>query len=91
MKLVFGVKASPLVILCVYPILIISLVGVSEFVIQIMNTMKEHPDLLSESLSFFPHLYHAYHFAFRSDPVHAPVHQLLGQSQLPFLTYLANP
>ncbi|KAH8992998.1 hypothetical protein EDB92DRAFT_1934676 [Lactarius akahatsu] len=37
-----------------------------------MMTMMKHPELpSSESLSFFPHLYHTYHFA-------APVYQLLG-------------
>ncbi|KAH9019293.1 hypothetical protein EDB84DRAFT_1566133 [Lactarius hengduanensis] len=58
--------------------LTISLVGVSEFVIQTMVTMMKHPELLSgESLSFFPHLYHTYHFAFRSVPVYAPVFGIL--------------
>ncbi|KAI0254466.1 hypothetical protein BJV78DRAFT_1152216 [Lactifluus subvellereus] len=30
--------------------------SVSKFVVQVMETMKEHPDLLGESLTFFPHL-----------------------------------
>ena len=91
MQLVFGAKASPLVILRVYPTLITSLVDVSELVVQAMKTMTEHPELLGESLTFFPRLYHTYHFAFRSVSVHARVHQLLGPSQVPFLTRLANP
>jgi hypothetical protein len=49
----------------------ISLVGVSPVVAQVFETMDKHPDLLSKSLSFFPH---TYHFAFRAKPVHAPVH-----------------
>lgn len=49
---------------------------------------EEPPRTLSgESLSFFPHLYHAYHFAFRSVSVHT---QLFGQFQVTFLTRLAN-
>jgi hypothetical protein len=31
-----------------------------------MKTMMEHPELLGKSLTFFPRLYHTYHFAFRS-------------------------
>ena len=36
-------------------------------------------------------LYHTDHLAFRSVPVHATVYQPLQQSQVPFLTRLANP
>jgi hypothetical protein len=57
MQPVFGVKASPLVILCVYPTLTIFLVGVSEFAVQAMETMAEHLELLGESPIFFLHLY----------------------------------
>ena len=57
MQLVFGAKASPLVTLRVYPTLTVSLVDVSESVVQAMKTMTEHPELLSESLTFFPRLY----------------------------------
>ena len=71
MRLVFVAKASPLVALRVHPTLTISLVGVSEFVVQAMKTMTEHPELLSKSLTFFPCLRHTYHFSFRSVSVHA--------------------
>jgi hypothetical protein len=54
--------ASPLVFLCVYATLTISLVGVSGPAAQVVETMKNHPGLLSESLNFFPRLYHTYHF-----------------------------
>jgi hypothetical protein len=91
MQLVFGAKASPLVILRVYPTLTISLVGVSEFAVQVMKTMTEHPELLGESLTFFPCLYHTYHFAFRSVPVHARVHQLLGLLRYLTLSTLLIP
>ncbi len=56
MQPIFGAKASPLVILRVYPALTISLVGVSEAVVQAMETMTEHPELLGESPIFFPRL-----------------------------------
>jgi hypothetical protein len=46
MQPVFGAKASHLVILRVYPTLTISIVGVSEFVVQAMETMTEHRELL---------------------------------------------
>lgn len=71
MQLVFGVKASPLFMLRVYYTLTISLVGVPQSAIPIMQTMTEHPELLGELISFFPHLYHTYHFVLRSVPVHA--------------------
>lgn len=71
MQLVFGVKASLLFMLRVYPTLTISLVGVPQSAIPIMQTMTEHPEHLGEPISFFPHLYHTYHFVFRSVPVHA--------------------
>ena len=71
MQLVFGVKASPSFMLRVYPTLTISLVGVSQLVRRVMQTMTEHPELLGESHCFFPHLYHTYHFVLRSVPVHA--------------------
>jgi len=87
---VFGEKANPLVILRVYPTLTISLVGVSEFVVQAMKTMREHPELLGESLIFFPRLYHTYHFPFRPVSVHARVYQLLGPSQVCCLTRLPD-
>jgi len=86
MQLGFGPNASPLVILRVYPTLTISLVDVSDFVVQVMKTMTMHPELLGESLTFFPRLYHTYHFAFRPFSVHPRVHQLLGPSQVRFLT-----
>jgi len=91
MQLVFWVKASPLVILRDYPTLTTSLVGVSESAVQAMKTMREHPELLSESLTLLPHLYHTYHFVLRSVSVHAPVHERLGPSRVPFLTRPANP
>lgn len=90
MQPVFGAKASPLVILRVYPTLTISLVGVSEFVVQAMETMKEHPELLGESLIFFPRLYHTCHLPFRPVSVHARVYQLLGLSQVRCLTRLPD-
>jgi len=90
MQLVFGAKASPLVILRIYPTLATSLVDVSEFIVQVMKTMAEHPELLGESPTFFPRLYHTYHFAFRSVSVYTRVHQLLGPSQVSFLTRLAK-
>jgi len=40
--------------------LTVSLVGVSGFVVQVLETMTKHPELLSKSLDFFPHLYHTY-------------------------------
>lgn len=80
-------EGEPLFILCVYPTLTISLVGVSESTVQVMKTMREHPELLSESLGFFPCLYYIYQFAFRSISVHARVHQL----HVPFLTRPVNP
>ena len=91
MQLVFGAKASPLVILRVYPKLTLSLVGVSEFVVQAMETMTEHPELLGESLIFFPSMCHVYHFLFRPVSVHARVYQLFGPSQVPCLTRLPDP
>ena len=90
MQLVFGVKASPLVILRVYPTLTISLGGVSMFALQALETMTEHPELLSESLTFFPCLCLNYYFTFRSVPVHPRVHQLLRPSQVHLLTF-TNP
>jgi hypothetical protein len=92
MQPVFGAKASPLVILHVYPTLTISLVGVSESVVRAMETMREHPELLSESLIFFPCLYRTYyHFLFRPVSVHAQVYERLGPSQVPYLTRLPDP
>lgn len=79
MQPVFGVKASLLVILRVYPTITIFLKGVSESVVQAMKTMREHPELLGESFSF--RLYHTCHFPFRPVSVHAHVYQLLGPSQ----------
>ena len=61
MQLVLGAKASPLVTLRVYPTLTISPVGVSGLVVRIMETMREHPELLGKSLTSFPRLYHTYH------------------------------
>jgi len=91
MQPVFGAKVGPLVILCVHPTLTISLVGVSEFVVRAMEMMREHPELLGESLIFFLHQYHAYHFPFRLVSVHAGVHQrLLWPSQVPCLTHLPD-
>ena len=63
--------ASPLVFLRIYATLSISLVDVSEFAAQAVATMKEHPELLSESLNFFPRLYHTYHLPFRTFPFHS--------------------
>lgn len=91
MQPVFGAKASPLVILCVYLTLTISLVGVSGSVIQAMETMTEHPELLGESPIFLPRLYHTHHFPFRPVSVHARVYQLLGPSQVRCLTRLPDP
>ena len=91
MQPVFGVKASPLVILCVYPTLTISLVGVSKFVVHVMEMMREHPELLGESFNFFPRLYHTYHFPFRPFFVRAPVRQPPSPSQVPRLTGLPDP
>lgn len=54
MQAVFGAKASPFVILRVYPTLTTSLVGVSEFFAQAMETMSEYLELLGESLIFPP-------------------------------------
>jgi len=90
MQLVFGARASPLVILRVYPKLTLSLVGVSESVLQAMETMREHPELLGESL-IFPRLCRVCHFPFRPVSVHARVYQLLGPSQGTCLTRLPNP
>ena len=46
MQLVFWVKASPPVVLRVYPTLTISLVGVYDFVVQTITTaMKNHLEL----------------------------------------------
>ena len=73
MKLDFEVKASPFVILRVYPTLTISLVDVSDFAVEALETMVEHPELRSESLGFFPHLYRTYQLAFSSAAVHALV------------------
>lgn len=91
MQPVFGAKASPLVLLRVYPTLTISLVVVSGFVVQAMETMREHPELLGEPLIFFPRLYHTQHFPFKPVSVHARVYQLLGPSQVPCLTCLLDP
>ena len=91
MQLVFGAKASPLVILYVRPTYTTSLVGVSEFVVQAMETMREHPELLGESPIFFPRLHHTYHSPFRPVSVHAQVHQLLGPSPAPSLARLLDP
>jgi hypothetical protein len=66
---VFWAMASPLVFLRVYATLTISLVGVSGFAAQVVATMREHPELLSESLNFF--LYHTYHLPFRTFPFHS--------------------
>jgi hypothetical protein len=41
----------------IYAIPNISLTGVSELAAQVVKTMKEHPELLSESFNFFPRLY----------------------------------
>ena len=61
---------------------LISLVGISKFILQAMEMKMEHPKLLGKSLIFFPHLYHTYHFPFRFVKVHAWVYQLLGLLQL---------
>lgn len=53
-------RVSPLVFLHVYTTLTISFVDTSEFVKHAMETMNLRPDLLSNSLSLFPHLYHTY-------------------------------
>ena len=90
MQPVFGAKVSPLVILRVYPTLTISLVGVSKFVVQVMETMREHPELLGESLIFFPRLHTTYDFPFRPVSVHARVYQLLGPPQVRCLTPLPD-
>ena len=78
MQQVLKAKASPLIVLRVYPTLTISLVGVSESAAQAIKTMKERPDLLSESLNFFLRLYHTYHFVFRSISVRTQVPQRHG-------------
>ncbi len=60
MQPVFEAKASPLVashFACLSNTYR-SLVGVSKLVVQVMETMMEHPELLGESLVFFPRLYH---------------------------------
>ena len=49
----------------VFATLTISLVGVSKFATQAVAMIKENPELLSESLNFFPRLYHTYHLPFR--------------------------
>ena len=53
--------------------------------------MKEHLELLGESLIFFPRLYHTYHFPFRPVSVRARVYELLGPSQVRYLTRLLDP
>ena len=63
-----------LAFLRVYATLTISPVGVSELARQVFATMKEHPNLLSEPLIFFPRLYHTYHLPFRTICFHPPVH-----------------
>ena len=91
MQSVFGAKASPFVILCVYPTHTISLLGISEFVVQAMETMREHPELLGKSLIFFPRLYHTCNFPFRPVSVHTRVYRLFMPSQVPCLTRFPNP
>ena len=84
MKLAFSVKASPLVILRVYPILTISPVGVSGSVRQVIKTMTEHPELLGESLVFF-------FFFGVARGAHGPgFHPVPLPSQAPWLTRLPN-
>ena len=70
--------ASPLVSLRVYATLTISLVGVSGYAMQAIATMKERPDLLSESLHLFPRLYYTYHLLFRSFSLRSRVHEPHG-------------
>lgn len=60
----------------------------SEYVKQVMKTMNLRPDLLSEPLSFFPHLYHTYHLLFRTVSFRPPVHGLCGPAPGPCLTCL---
>jgi len=84
--------ASPLVFLRVYATLTISLVGVSELAAQAVETMKKHPELLSESFNFFPRLYHTYHLPFRTFPFRSRVHELQGPpTQGPWLARLPDP
>jgi len=66
--------ASHLVLLRVYATLTISLVGVSGPAVQALEAMKKRPDLLSESLSFFPRLRHTYHLPFRLFTFRSGVH-----------------
>ena len=73
-KPVSWAMASPLVFLRVYATLTISLVSLSGLATQVVETIKKHPGLLSESLNFFPRLYHTYHLPFRSFPFRSRVH-----------------
>jgi hypothetical protein len=54
-------------------ILTISLMGVSELAAQVFKTMREHPELLSESFNFFMRLYHTYYLPARTLPLHSPM------------------
>jgi len=88
MQPVFGAKVGHL---HVYLTLTIFLAGVSKAATQVMETMREHPELLGESFIFFPRLYHIYHLPFRLVSVRARVYQLLRPyARVPCLTHLAE-
>jgi hypothetical protein len=91
-KLVFWAKASLLAFLHVYATLIISLVDVSDFVKQAVESMKEHPGLFGTSFDLFstsiPHLPLPFRFLYSLCP---EVHRRKGQTQWPWHTRLTRP
>ncbi len=63
--------------------------SLTPLVVQVMETMTEHPELLGESLRVC--VYHTDHSPFRPLSIHARVYQIPGPSQAPCSTCLPSP